>query len=130
MPDLPDILRHTRPRRLKTIGVVAACIAVGVVALGVIDRVHADQRLTSWTSAQAIPTVNLVSLNGGVGPQALVLPGDVQAFNTAPIHARVSGYLKAWYVDIGGPVKTGQVLAGGAPSHRRPRSRDPAITAA
>jgi multidrug efflux system membrane fusion protein len=111
MPDLPEILRHTRPKRLKTAGVIAACVAVGVVALGVIDRVYADQRLTSWTSARAIPTVNLVSLSGGVGPQALVLPGDVQAFNTAPIHARVSGYLKAWYVDIGGPVKTGQVLA-------------------
>ena len=111
MPDLPEILRHTRPRRLKTAGVVVACVAVGVVALGVIDRVYADQRLTNWTSARAIPTVNLVSLSGGVGPQALVLPGDLQAFNTAPIHARVPGYLKAWYVDIGGPVKTGQVLA-------------------
>jgi RND family efflux transporter MFP subunit len=111
MPDLPDILRHTRPRRLKTIGIIAACVAVGVVALGVIDRVYADQRLTNWTSARAIPTVNLVSLNSGVGPQALVLPGDVQAFYTAPIHARVSGYLKRWYVDIGGPVKAGQALA-------------------
>src|SRR6202040_2603495 len=41
----------------------------------------------------------------------LALPGDVQAFYTAPIHARVSGYLKRWYVDIGTPVKAGQVLA-------------------
>ncbi|THD63435.1 efflux RND transporter periplasmic adaptor subunit, partial [Phenylobacterium sp.] len=41
----------------------------------------------------------------------LALPGDVQAFYTAPIHARVSGYLKKWYVDIGTPVKSGQVLA-------------------
>ena len=71
MPDLPDILRHTQPRRLKTAGVVALCVAAGVVALGVIDRVHADQRLTSWTSARAIPTVNLVSLNGGVACDCL-----------------------------------------------------------
>ena len=40
-----------------------------------------------------------------------MLPGDVQAFNDAPIHARVSGYLKRWYADIGTPVKAGQVLA-------------------
>jgi multidrug efflux system membrane fusion protein len=39
------------------------------------------------------------------------LPGDVQAFNSAPIYARVSGYLKAWYVDIGTPVRAGQTLA-------------------
>ena len=29
----------------------------------------------------------------------------------APIYARVSGYLKKWYVDIGSPVKAGDVLA-------------------
>ena len=89
MPDLPgnpaahpaqapeDGWRH---RRLR--------VAVGVVALGVIDRVYADPEADQLDfSARAIPTVNLVSLSGGVGPQALVLPGDVQAFNTAPIHA-------------------------------------------
>ena len=40
-----------------------------------------------------------------------MLPGDVQAFYNAPIHARVSGYLKRWYADIGAQVKAGQVLA-------------------
>ena len=40
-----------------------------------------------------------------------MLPGTVQAFNAAPIYARVSGYLKKWYVDIGTPVKAGQMLA-------------------
>jgi multidrug efflux system membrane fusion protein len=111
MPEQPDILRHQPPRRLKAIGVAALCVAAVVVALGVISRVHADQDLKTWTNAQAIPTVKVISLNGGSGPGALVLPGDVQAFNTAPIHARVAGYLKRWYADIGTPVKAGQVLA-------------------
>ena len=35
----------------------------------------------------------------------------MQAINAAPIYARVSGYLKKWYVDIGTPVKAGQLLA-------------------
>ena len=118
MRDMPDqaeapadILRHTPPRRLKTIGVAALCVAAAVVALGVIDRVRADQSLKTWTSAQAIPTVKVISLAGGEGAGALILPGDVQAFNTAPIHARVPGYLKCWYADIGTLVKAGQVLA-------------------
>jgi RND family efflux transporter MFP subunit len=111
MPEQPDMLRHTPPGRLKTIGIVAAGVAAVVVALGVISRVQADQSLKTWTSAQAIPTVKVIRLDGAEGPGALVLPGDVQAFNTAPIHARVPGYLKRWYADIGTPVKAGQLLA-------------------
>jgi multidrug efflux pump subunit AcrA (membrane-fusion protein) len=41
----------------------------------------------------------------------LVLPGDVQAWYEASVYARVSGYLKNWYFDIGARVKKGQVLA-------------------
>ena len=40
-----------------------------------------------------------------------MLPANVQAFKDAPIYARTNGYLKKWYVDIGGHVKAGQLLA-------------------
>jgi len=40
-----------------------------------------------------------------------VLPGNVRPFYEAPIHARVSGYLKKWCVDIGAPVQSGEMLA-------------------
>ena len=39
------------------------------------------------------------------------LPAEVQAFVEASIHARASGYLKNWFVDIGEHVTNGQVLA-------------------
>jgi len=107
----PDILRHTPPRRLKLIGGVLLGLALITVALGVINRVQADQRLKAWTDAQAIPVVHLIKLTGEANAGALVLPGAVQAFYDAPIHARVSGYLKRWYADIGMPVKAGQILA-------------------
>ncbi len=41
----------------------------------------------------------------------LVLPGNVEAFTDAPIYARTSGYVKAWYADIGTVVQKGQKLA-------------------
>jgi RND family efflux transporter MFP subunit len=110
MPDQPHILRHAPPRRLKTVGVVALCAAAGLIAFGMISRVEADQRVGTWTGQRAIPVVKVISLRGE-GPGSLVLPGNIQAFDTAPIHARVPGYLKAWYADIGAPVKAGQLLA-------------------
>ena len=110
MPDQPHVLRHTPPRRLKLYGVIALVVAAVVVVAGVLSRASANQTLATWTNDQAIPTVRVISLNGSATGD-LVLPGDVEAFNTAPIHARVPGYLKAWYADIGAPVKAGQVLA-------------------
>ena len=110
MPDQPRILRHAPPRRLKTVGAVALCAAVGLVAFSMISRVEANQRVGAWTGQRAIPVVKVISLRGE-GPGSLVLPGNIQAFDTAPIHARVPGYLKAWYADIGAPVKAGQLLA-------------------
>jgi RND family efflux transporter MFP subunit len=41
----------------------------------------------------------------------LVLPGNVVAYMEAPIYARTSGYLKAWYADIGTRVHKGALLA-------------------
>jgi RND family efflux transporter MFP subunit len=39
------------------------------------------------------------------------LPGQTQAYTDAPIFAQTSGYLKAWYFDIGAKVKAGDVMA-------------------
>jgi RND family efflux transporter MFP subunit len=96
--------------RLKLVGLIAAGLAALVVIVGLVTRVSADQSQKAWTREQAIPTITLAKVESG-GVRQLVLPGDVQAFYTAPIHARVSGYLKRWYADIGTQVKAGQVLA-------------------
>ena len=99
-------------RKLRLAAVVAGGVAVLVVIGGTVSRVMAHQEMSAWSRDQAIPTVNLASLKpGGEGDGSLQLPGDVQAFNSAPIHPRVNGYVKAWYVDIGQPVKAGQLLA-------------------
>jgi RND family efflux transporter MFP subunit len=41
----------------------------------------------------------------------LELPGNIQAINLASIYARTNGYVQERLVDIGTPVKTGQLLA-------------------
>jgi RND family efflux transporter MFP subunit len=58
-----------------------------------------------------VPTVSVVHPKRGALKDEIVLPGNIQAFTISPIYARTSGYLKKWYVDIGGRVKAGQLLA-------------------
>lgn len=100
-----------RPRNLKLIGLVVLVVAAAAVAYGVISRQGHETTLTAETNAAAVPVVAVVSPVHGTGPRNLVLPGDVQAFYDAPIYARVNGYVRAWYHDIGARVTKGEVLA-------------------
>jgi RND family efflux transporter MFP subunit len=77
----------------------------------VIERTGHETTLTKETDAAAVPTVAVVTPTRGTGPRDLVLPGDVQAYFDAPLYARVNGYLKIWYHDIGARVTKGEVLA-------------------
>jgi membrane fusion protein, multidrug efflux system len=102
----PRYIRH-----LKLAALIAALIAAAVVADGVVSRIHAHRELTTWTDAQAIPSVATLAPQHTASDQVLVLPGQLAAYINAPIYARVSGYLHAWYADIGAHVKAGQLLA-------------------
>jgi multidrug efflux system membrane fusion protein len=90
--------------------ILAVLVSGGVATYGIIDRNRSDTALTQWTQDQAIPSVDLVTPKHATEVQQLVLPADIEAFYTAPIHARVSGYVKMWYFDIGAKVKTGDIL--------------------
>ena len=111
--DAPPPEHHPAPdhHRLKLASLIALAVLVLVVAVGLISRGVAGQRLKTDTLADAVPTVSVIRPTVNGGDQALTLPGDVQANDNAVIHARVSGYLRKWYVDIGAQVKAGQVLA-------------------
>jgi len=87
---------------------VAAALAAGV---GIANRVHDRSKLRDRTIEAAAPIVFVVQPKPGDPQRELVLPGNVEAFTDAPIYARTSGYLKAWFADIGTTVKKGQLLA-------------------
>jgi RND family efflux transporter MFP subunit len=99
------------PRRLRLAGVITLLLALSAAGAGIYSRVHEEQVLRDKADADAVPTVSLVDPVHGEDRQQLVLPGNVQAYYDAPIYARVPGYLKKWYVDIGTPVKAGDLLA-------------------
>jgi RND family efflux transporter MFP subunit len=105
--DTPSVENST----LKKIGIVAVIVAVLVVAWGIFSRHHSDGELKNWTQEQAAPSVAVIQPKPMDTGNALVLPGNVQALNSAPLYARTNGYVSKWFVDIGSPVKTGQVMA-------------------
>ncbi len=106
-----QLLRHTTPSGLKRWGKLAVVAAVVIAALGIGLRQWQAHTTRAWTDDQAIPTVQIIKLGSTRIGGALNLPGDVQAFTTAPIYAQASGYVKKWYVDIGTKVKRNQLLA-------------------
>ena len=95
---------------LRIGGLLALCGAVAIAVIGILGREHDDSKLKQWTDVQAVPAVKVIQAQRGEPDQEVVLPGDIEAWYQAPIYARVNGYLKIWYEDIGARVKAGEVL--------------------
>ena len=98
-------------RGLRLTGIAAAVVAAVIVAHGLIVRASESSRLRDWTEAQSLPTVAVNPPSSSANASGLELPGRIEAWQRAPIYARVSGYLKDWKHDIGTQVKAGDVLA-------------------
>jgi RND family efflux transporter MFP subunit len=96
-------------------GLGRAAVFVGIAALIIlvwagVSAHFASAKLKEVTEAQAVVTVATTKPTAQSELAELVLPGNIQANYEAPIYARTSGYLKRWLVDIGTPVKAGQLL--------------------
>ncbi len=106
-----DLLHYQAPRRLKLYAIIAACVFAFVLVFGIISRITAAHSLANAATANATPTVALITPATATTAPTLVLPGTIKAFYEAPIYAQVSGYLQSWTADIGTQVKAGQLLA-------------------
>lgn len=99
------------PRRLRRIGFIALLVAAILAIVGIVSRMHHENALKQKVDGDAVPTVSVIQAGHGDAQQELILPSNIQAYYDAPIYARVSGYLKKWYVDIGARVTAGELLA-------------------
>ncbi len=98
-------------RKLRLAGIAAAAIVIIIVVAGLSLRASSNEHLRNWTDEQAIPSVSTLKPGKHGGTPSLDLPGRLEPYSRASLYARVSGYLKSWKVDIGTPVKAGQLLA-------------------
>ncbi len=106
-----EVMDHPPIRWLKPAAIAGVCLAAIVVGAGIMSRLTANHEVKTWTATEAIPNVTITHPIAQTGTQPLILPGQVDAFYAAPIHARVPGYLKIWYTDIGAQVHAGQLMA-------------------
>lgn len=97
-------------RQLRTGGIIVGTLAIALVVFGLAARAYSSKQLNQWTAEQAVTTVAVITPTKNTANRMLELPGRFEAFSTAPIYARVPGYLKSWKVDIGTSVKAGQLL--------------------
>ncbi|MDP9530294.1 efflux RND transporter periplasmic adaptor subunit [Pseudomonas protegens] len=103
---------HTPSRkRLMLLGIGSLSLAALLVANGLAARTRHEQAVAAWTETAAVPQVLVLQPQPNVLGDTLRLPAHLEAWSKAPIHARVSGYLKDWTQDIGAKVSAGQVLA-------------------
>jgi RND family efflux transporter MFP subunit len=97
--------------RLRQCAWIALAIAIALAVWGIVSRVGARDALSRQMTNTAATSVVTVKPSVAPESEALVLPGSVQANYESPIYARTNGYLRIWYMDIGTPVKKGQLLA-------------------
>ena len=107
----PEQISGKSAHRLRQVGGVLVLLGIAVVAYGLGSRATQNSRLHDLTEAQALPVVAIVAPTHVENNANLDLPGRLQAYITAPIYARVPGYLKDWKHDIGSKVKAGDLLA-------------------
>ncbi len=88
-------------------------LAALFVFAGVLPRLRNKQELAEAATAESSrePIVNAVPLKHSSDTTGLTLPGQIQPYRQTPLYARTQGFLRRWYVDIGAPVKQGQLLA-------------------
>jgi RND family efflux transporter MFP subunit len=113
---VPELIKHQPPPKVSRASVLTPVVIVFVVTVvlaiaGIIRRQHAGTVLAKYTDTVSSPTVAVEQPVLQQSAQEIVLPGNMQAFTLAPIYARTTGYVKAWYHDIGSHVSKGDLLA-------------------
>ncbi len=93
--------------------VIMAVIAVvlGIFLFYSIQKRRHLAKVAAEASAPKIPVVRVSKPFQASDTAMIVLPGNVQGIRETALNARVNGYIKNWYVDIGDRVTEGQLLA-------------------
>lgn len=97
--------------RLGKILKIIVVLVIILLIIGIVPRWLSRRHLSAETKADSTLVVEVISPVPSKPDLGTPIPAEVQPFIQASIHARASGYLKNWLVDIGDSVTNGQLLA-------------------
>lgn len=111
-PSDPGLERRRR-RMALLLGLGALAVLGVLVAIGASG--HAARRAATIATLDAqqaaVPAVHVVAVKPVDSARQVDLPGTLQAFDSATLFARATGYIGKRNVDIGSQVRAGDVLA-------------------
>jgi RND family efflux transporter MFP subunit len=97
-------------RKRSSLFSVAALVAAVIVVLAVWFS-HRDRSEPADVNAQTLPTASVAPVVRASISHSLTLAGEFQPYQVVEVHAKVSGYIRRIYVDIGDKVHAGETLA-------------------
>jgi multidrug efflux pump subunit AcrA (membrane-fusion protein) len=99
--------------RVLRLGIVAAIVLVGLLVVGILPRRSVQRQLNAQvaSAATALPIIAVAKAQRPTAPNTVMLPGTMEALHEGAVYARVPGYVRRWYADLGAPVRAGQILA-------------------
>ncbi len=100
-------------QRMKRIALGVTVALLCLFAVVYVRKKISEHHLAHEYAARAAapPVIDVIEAKPAQGAQTLSLPGETHAWYVSTIFARVDGYVRKWYVDIGDHVQAGQVLA-------------------
>jgi membrane fusion protein (multidrug efflux system) len=105
-------VQPARTRTMVFIVIGLAIVLLGLLAFGVITRVMRNHALAGAANQQQNTPPQVFVMHAARASDAdLSLAATTQGIQDAVIYARTSGYISKRYVDLGDPVKAGQLLA-------------------
>jgi RND family efflux transporter MFP subunit len=106
-------LERRRRRTAWLLGLGALAVLGGLVVAGALGHAarRAETIATLDAERAAVPMVRTAVVEPVDTPRQIELPGTMQAFDSATLYARATGYISKRNVDIGSHVHAGDVLA-------------------
>ncbi len=90
---------------------IAISVVVGAVTPMVVTGAACSRARAATPVVAEAPTVSVVKVARGDLSQTVTLAAEFRPFQEVEVHAKVAGYVKAIYVDVGDRVNAGQLLA-------------------
>jgi RND family efflux transporter MFP subunit len=102
----------TRSSGRLMLGLAVLLALVGALGYGFWQHysLHAEVIATADQRRDFVPTVRTATIRASEGVRSATWPGTTEAFAQANLYARASGYIAKRTVDIGSPVKAGDLL--------------------